>query len=160
MQRVVIGVDPAVTSGVLSDETGIVVCGLGVDGFGYVLDDLSCRLSPDGWARRIVQGFHEWKADRIIVEVNQGGDLVESVIRTVDRNVPITKVHASRGKVTRAEPVAALYEQGRIFHAGSFPELEDQMVSWVPGDGSPDRLDALVWAMTNLVVVNRDWSLT
>ena len=100
MQRIVIGLDPAVTASESSDETGIIVCGKGVDGFGYVLDDLSCRLSADGWARHVVQAYHRWEADRIVAEVNNGGDLVELVIRTVDRNVPITKVHASRGKAT------------------------------------------------------------
>jgi predicted phage terminase large subunit-like protein len=141
MQRIVIGVDPAVTAGDSADETGIVICGKGADGFGYVLADLSCRMSPDGWARRVVQAYHDWHADRIVVEVNNGGDLVTSVLRTVDRNVPITKVHASKGKATRAEPVAALYEQGKVFHCGAFPELEDQMCNFVPGEytGHDDR---------------------
>lgn len=153
LARVVVGVDPAVTATEASDETGIIVAGKGVDGQGYILADRSCRLSPDGWARRAVAAFHEFKADRIVVETNNGGKMVEQVIRTVDRNVPITEVHASRGKITRAEPVAALYEQQKVWHTQRFDELEDQMVTWTPESGtSPDRLDALVWALTDLML--------
>lgn len=154
LQRVVVAIDPAVTSGEDADETGIVVCGLGVDGFGYVLDDLSCRLAPEGWARRAVNAYHEYQADRIIGETNNGGDLIEAVIRTIDRTVSYKKVTASRGKRVRAEPISSLYEQGKVFHVRPFPELEDQMCTFVPGtfDGSPDRLDALVWALTELLV--------
>lgn len=152
--RVVVAIDPAVTSGEDSDETGIVVAGRGVDGEFYVLADVSCRLSADGWAQRAVAAYEEHKADRIIGEANNGGDLVEAVIRNVAgaRRIAYTKVHASRGKAVRAEPVSALYEQGRVHHVGSFPSLEDQMCSFVPGamDKSPDRADALVWAMTEL----------
>jgi phage terminase large subunit-like protein len=150
--RVVVAVDPAVTSGEDSDETGIVVAGLGVDGHGYVLRDRSGRFSPDAWMRRAVATFHEAQADRLVAETNNGGDLVETVLRTVDRSIPFTKVHASRNKQTRAEPVAALYEQGRVHHVGSLPELEDQLCGWVPGDKSPDRLDACVWALTFLML--------
>jgi len=153
MARVVVAIDPATTSGEDSDETGIIVAGLGVDGLGYVLADRSCRLSPDGWARRAVAAYHEFHADRIVAEVNNGGDLVEQVIRTVEARIPYTKVHASRGKRTRAEPVAALYEQGKVKHAGAFPELEQQLTGWTPESGdSPDRLDALVWALTTLMI--------
>jgi len=153
MARVVVAIDPATTSGEDSDETGIIVAGLGVDGLGYVLADRSCRLSPDGWARRAVAAYHEFRADRIVAEVNNGGDLVEQVIRTVEARIPYTKVHASRGKRTRAEPVAALYEQGKVKHASPFPELEQQLTSWTPESGdSPDRLDALVWALTTLMI--------
>lgn len=151
--RIVVAVDPAVTSGEDSDDTGIIVAGVGRDGDGYVLDDLTCHLSPDGWAKRAVEGYYRWQADRIVAEANNGGQLVETVLRTQDERVPITLVHASRGKLTRAEPVAALYEQGKIHHLGTFPELEDQLCEWIPGDSdSPDRLDALVWAITELMV--------
>lgn len=152
--RVVVAIDPAVTSGEDSDETGIVVAGRGVDGHGYVLRDLSCRMSPDGWARRAVVAFQDHRADRIVAEVNNGGDLVEQVVRTVDRSVPYKAVHASRGKRVRAEPIAALYEQGKVHHVGGLPDLEDQMCSFLPegGDKSPDRVDALVWALTELLL--------
>lgn len=153
MTRVVVAIDPAVTSGEDSDETGIVVCGLGVDGRGYLLADRSCRLSPDGWARRAVAAYDEFSADLVVAEVNNGGDLVEQTIRTVRRTIPYKKVHASRGKQTRAQPVAALYEQGRVSHVEAFPDLEEQLTSWTPESGtSPDRLDALVWALTELML--------
>lgn len=151
MQRVVVAIDPAVTSGESSDETGIVVAGLGVDGRGYVLDDRSCRMAPSKWARRSIVAFRDFEADRIVGEVNNGGDLVEEVLRSVDANIPYRKVHASRGKRVRAEPLASLYEQGRISHMQVFPELEGQMTSWDPAmDDSPDRVDALVWAFAEL----------
>lgn len=154
LQRVVVAIDPAVTSKDTSDDTGIVVAALGVDGRGYLLDDLTCRLSPDGWASRAVGAFHERKADRIIAETNNGGDLVERVIRLVDSHVSYRGVHASRGKIPRAEPIAALVEQGRISHVGSFPELEDELCQYAgkPGDRSPNRLDAYVWAFTDLML--------
>jgi predicted phage terminase large subunit-like protein len=157
MARVVVAIDPAVTSGEDSDETGIVVAGRGLDGRAYVLADRTCRLSPDGWARRAVAAYEEYGADRVIAETNNGGDMVEGVIRTAAPRVSYKKVHASRGKRVRAEPIAALYEQGRVSHVGGFPELEDQMVSFVPEgmDGSPDRVDALVWALTELMLENR-----
>lgn len=154
LARVVVAIDPAVTSGEGADETGIVVAGRGVDGLAYVLADYSCRLSPDGWARRAMAAFERHEADLVVAEINQGGDLVERVIRTVAPNAPYKAVRASRGKVVRAEPVAALYEQRRVRHAGSFPELEDQMVSFLPegGESSPDRVDALVYAVTELML--------
>jgi phage terminase large subunit-like protein len=150
--RVVAAIDPAVSSGEGSDETGIIVAGRSDAGHFYVLADLSCRLSPDGWARRAVTAFDTWQADRIVAEANQGGEMVESVIRTVNPNVPVIRVHASRGKRVRAEPIAALYEQGKVHHCGSFPELEDQMCSFAPETAadSPDRLDAAVWALSEL----------
>lgn len=146
------------TSGEHADETGIIVAGKGVDGFGYVLDDLTCRLSPEGWARRVVTAYHEYGADRIIAEVNNGGDLVERVIRTIDQSVSYRKVNASRGKRVRAEPISSLYEQGRVFHVRPFPDLEDQMCNFTPDnfDGSPDRVDALVWALSDLML-GRTW---
>jgi predicted phage terminase large subunit-like protein len=153
MQRVVVAIDPAVTSGEDSDWTGIVAAGLGVDGDLYVLDDRTCRESPERWARIAVGLYDELRGDRIVAEVNNGGDLVEHVLRTVDPAVPVRKVHASRGKRMRAEPVAALYEQGRVHHVGRFADLEEQMTTWTPDSGdSPDRLDALVWAITDLAV--------
>ena len=153
LTRVVVAIDPAVTSGEGSDETGIVVAGVGVDGRGYVLADRSCRLSPDGWARRAVQAFDDYAADAVIAEANNGGDLVENTIRTVRKSIPYRKVHAARGKQTRAQPVAALYEQGRVSHVEPFAELEEQLTSWTPESGSsPDRLDALVWALTDVML--------
>lgn len=152
--RVVVAIDPAMTSGEDADETGIVVAGRGVDGHGYVLKDLSCRLTSNGWGNRALNALREFKADRIIAEVNNGGDLVEDVIRVIDKHVPYKSVHASRGKIVRAEPVSSLYEQKRVHHVGMFAELEAQMCSFVPDnlDGSPDRVDALVWALTELMV--------
>ncbi len=154
LQRIVVAIDPAVTTNEDSDDTGIVVAALGTDGRGYLLDDLTCRLSADGWASRAVAALEARGGDRIIAEVNNGGDLVERVIRTVDRRVPYRAVHASRGKITRAEPIAALYEQGRISHVGVFLELEDELTSYsgAPGEKSPNRLDALVWAFTELMI--------
>lgn len=151
--RVVVAVDPATTSGETSNETGIVVAGLGIDGRGYVLGDRSGRFSPDAWAKRAWAAFDDTRADRVVYESNQGGDMVLSVLRTVRRDGPVSGVHASRGKRTRAEPVAALYEQGKVTHCVPLDDLEDQLVSWTPEDGdSPDRLDALVWALTELMV--------
>lgn len=150
--RVVVAVDPAVTSGEDADETGIVTVGADRSGDLWVLADDTCRLSPEGWASVVVGAVDEWQADRVVAEVNNGGDLVESVLRAVDRAVPYRKVTASRGKRVRAEPVAALYELGRVHHVGVFPELEAQMCAWAPDAqvGSPDRVDALVWACTEL----------
>jgi len=149
--RAVVAMDPAVTGNEKSDETGIIAGGIAANGHGYILQDASLRASPAEWAREGVKTFHYWRADRLVGEVNNGGDLIESNIRTVDRNIPFTAVHASRGKAIRAEPVAALYEQGRIHHVGTFPELEDQMCDWSPGSGkSPDRMDALVWCIWEL----------
>jgi predicted phage terminase large subunit-like protein len=169
MQRIVVAVDPSGTKGAMDDgdSIGIVVAGKGVDGRGYVIADRSCKLSPDGWGKRAVQAYNEFKADRIVAERNFGGAMVEHVIRTVDRGVSYKEVTASRGKVARAEPVAALYEQGRVSHlrrvsdveergAGHLSELEDQMCHIGPdgyvGEGSPDRADALVWALTELML--------
>ncbi len=157
MQRIVIGVDPAAKAsgeGDKTSETGIVVAALGEDGRGYVLDDLSCRLSPMGWARKVVAAFDAHEADAIVVEINQGGAMVETVLRAERAGLPLRQVRASRGKAVRAEPIAALYEQGRVSHAGVFPALEDQMVLFTPfgveGSGAADRVDALVWALADL----------
>lgn len=156
MQRCIVAVDPSGTRGASDggDSIGIIVGGLGVDGLGYLLADRTCKLSPDQWARRAVDAYREFKADRIIAERNFGGAMVEAVIRAVDPNVPYREVTASRGKVARAEPAAALYEQGKIKHAHRMPELEEQMLAMTSGgfvgDGSPDRLDAAVWALHEL----------
>jgi len=153
MVRIVVGVDPAVSGGEDSDETGIIVDGLAANGHGYTLADYTIRGSPLEWARAVVRAFHEWKADRVIGEVNNGGDLVEANLRTVDRNIPFKSVHATRGKAIRAEPIAALYEQGKWHHVGAFPQLEDQLTEWMPNEPnqkSPDRLDAHVWAAVEL----------
>jgi phage terminase large subunit-like protein len=153
MKRIVVAVDPAISNRAESAETGIIVAGIGLDNQGYVLDDLSMKGSPAEWAQAVVLAYHKYKADRIVLEANQGGDMVRHTIATVERNAPIKLVHASRGKRTRAEPVAALYEQGRVHHVGFYPQLEDQLCGWVPDYGdSPDRLDALVWALTELMV--------
>jgi len=152
LKRIVVGVDPAVTNEEGSDETGIIVAGVDVAGHGYILGDESLKDSPDRWARAAVTAYNKNSADRIIGEANNGGDLIEIVIRTVDNKVSYKKVHASRGKLTRAEPIAALYEQGKVHHVGLFPNLEDEMCSWVPGMKSPNRLDALVWALTELML--------
>lgn len=152
--RVVVAIDPATTSSEGADETGIIVAGKGIDGRGYVLADRSARVSPDNWARRAVQAYDDFLADKIIGEVNNGGEMVGLTIRTVRPNVSYKAVHASRGKQVRAQPVAALYEQGKIDHTDSFPELEEQLVTWTPESGeSPDRLDALVWAFTELMIL-------
>lgn len=154
MVRVVVAVDPATTSGEDSDQTGIVVVGKGTDGRAYVLADRSCRMSPDGWARRVVAAYEEFGADRVVAETNQGGEMVERVIRTVAPRIPYRRVHASRGKRTRAEPVAALYEQRRVGHVPGFFELEDEMTRFLPegSDAHDDRVDALVYALTELML--------
>lgn len=150
---VVVSIDPAVTSGPTADDTGIIIAGLGVDMHGYVLADKTCHLPPQGWATRAVRGYRDHRADRIVAEVNNGGEMVEAVIRTVDADVPYRAIYASRGKQTRAQPVSALYEQGRVHHVGLFPEYEDEACTWVPGEeDSPDRVDAAVWALTDLMI--------
>jgi len=156
--RIVIAVDPAVTVGKASDETGIVAAGAAlINGelHGYVLGDHTLKASPERWARAAVAAYHQHNADRILAEVNNGGDLVEHTIRTVDTSVPIMQVRASRGKVTRADPIAALYESGRVHHVGELRALEDQMCKWTAdAGGSPDRVDALVWALHDLLIAN------
>lgn len=152
LMRIVVAIDPAVTSGEDSDETGIVVAGITSDGQYYILEDLTMRASPDKWARTAVDAYRRWQADRIVGETNNGGDMIEALLRQVDNTVSYKKVTATRGKLLRAEPVASIYEQGRAHHVGSFQALEDQMCNFTPeSDFSPDRLDALVWAMTELM---------
>ena len=149
--RVVVGVDPAVTSGEDSDSTGIVTAGITSDGHFYVLADDTIKTSPDQWARKAVEAYEKHKADRIIAETNNGGDLVLHVLQQVSPNISVKKITASRGKRVRAEPVSALYEQGKVHHIGYFEQLENEMCEWVPdSDKSPDRMDALVWALTEL----------
>ena len=152
LRRIVVGVDPSVTSGENSAETGIIVAGLGVDGHGYVLDDRSRRGTPLEWATAAVTAYHSHKADKLVAEVNNGGEMVEFTVHTVDPLVAYKDVHAQKGKAARAEPIAALYEQGRVHHVGTFSTVEDQLCSYVPGATSPDRLDALVWALTELML--------
>lgn len=156
LRRIVVGVDPAVTATSSSNSTGIVVAGLGDDKNGYVLADYTLVGSPDTWAKQVVMAYEKFDADCVVAEVNQGGDLVESVLRTVSKNLKIKKVRATRGKILRAEPIAGLYEQGKVFHVGSFKHLEDQMTNFSPAtqNSSPDRLDALVWALTDLMLKN------
>jgi phage terminase large subunit-like protein len=157
LARVVVAVDPP--AGIGGDACGIVVAARGVDGIGYVLADASVAgLSPEGWARAVADAAAEHEADRVIAEANNGGAMVESVLRAAEAGLPVRLVHASRGKVARAEPVAALYEKGRVRHVGAFPALEDEMAGLVAGGGyvgpgrSPDRADALVWALTELML--------
>lgn len=158
LSRVVVAIDPAAGSGEHSDETGIVVAGRDAGGHGYVLADLSGRYAPTEWAKAAIAAHRAHDADRIVAEVNNGGEMVEATLRMIDPAVPFRAVRASRGKVARAEPVAALYEQGRVHHQGAFPRLEDQMCGFVhdfdraTAGYSPDRVDALVWALSDLLV--------
>ena len=151
LARIVVAIDPAVTSGENSDETGIIVAGVSNDGHYYVIEDCTVKASPDAWARTAVDAYHRHNADRIIGETNNGGDMIELLLRQVDPSVSFRKVTATRGKLVRAEPIASLYEQHRAHHVGGYPQLEDQMCSYtIDSKDSPDRMDALVWAMTEL----------
>jgi phage terminase large subunit-like protein len=160
LERVIVAVDPATSSDEGSDEHGIVVVGLARDndGYarGYVLEDGTLRGTPEEWAKKAVTLYRKYSADKIVAEKNQGGEMVSSVIKAVDRSVPVKLVHASRGKIVRAEPISALYEQGRVHHWGRHDLLEDQMCTFSVdnirgnGLGSPDRVDALVWGLTEL----------
>jgi phage terminase large subunit-like protein len=162
LARIVVGVDPQATKAPTDDEgreTGIVVAGIDSNdktaASFYVLEDVSGNYSPAEWGARTVGAYHRWDADRIIGEVNQGGDMVEATIRSVDPNVSYMGVHAAKGKITRAEPIAAFYEQGRGHHVGQFAKLEDEMTTYtglLPGEDSPNRMDALVWAGTELLI--------
>ncbi|HEX8535039.1 MAG TPA: terminase family protein [Allosphingosinicella sp.] len=160
LRRIVVGVDPPASAD--GDACGIVVCGLGEDGTGYVLADCTVSgLSPEGWARAAARAADLWEADRVIAEKNMGGDMVESVLRSVDPRLPVTLVSASRGKSARAEPVAARFETGAARLAGHFPELEDQLAGLTAGGAyhgpgrSPDRADACIWALTELLLKQR-----
>ena len=159
--RVVVAIDPAATSTADADETGIIVAGKDERGQGWVLADSSGRYQPTEWAKTAIAAYRAHRADRVVAEVNHGGEMVEATLRVIDPNVSFAALRASRGKVTRAEPVAALYEQGRVHHVGAFPQLEDQMCGFAPAGrnevdlrsgGSPDRVDALVWALTDLML--------
>ena len=161
LRRTVVGVDPS--GSIDNDRQGIVVAGVGKDGEGYILADRSCRLRPEGWARRAVETAIEFEADRIIVETNYGGDMALSTLQAATRHLGVTlrirKITASRAKQVRFEPVCLLYEQGRIRHVGSYPDLESELCAFTPdgydGDGSPDAADALVWAVTDLMLERR-----
>jgi predicted phage terminase large subunit-like protein len=158
LKRIVVAIDPAVSTNENSDETGIIVAGIDGRGHVYVLEDLSGKYAPHEWARKAVDAYDRHKADRIIGEANQGGAMIEATLRTVSRSIPYKAVHASRGKVTRAEPVSALYEQGKVHHVGgAMTILEDQMTAFTSDFNrsqsgySPDRVDALVWALTEFL---------
>jgi predicted phage terminase large subunit-like protein len=156
LRRIIVAIDPAVSNNEGSDETGIIVAGIAADKQMHVLDDLSGKHAPHEWASKAIAAYRKHRADRIIAEVNNGGAMVEATIRAVDSKVSFKSVHASRGKVVRAEPIAALYEQRKVHHVGNFPVLEDQMCSFTSDFDrskvgfSPDRVDALVWALTEL----------
>lgn len=154
MRRITVNIDPMGSTDAAYAECGIVVTGVGTDGHFYVLEDISLNATPDGWARAAVQAYYRWNADRIIAESNYGGQMVESTIKTVDKNAAVTSVTATRGKLVRAEPVAALYEerQRKAHHVGDFPQLEDEMTSYTGNGKSPNRMDALVWGGNELML--------
>lgn len=147
MELIVVGVDPNITS--INDDAGIIVGGKKDEDY-FTLEDASVQGGPDDWGMAVATAFYKYQANYVIAESNQGGDMVAGVIRQVDPNIPVLLVHASRGKYTRAEPVAVTYQKGRVHHVGTFPTLEDEMCMWVPGDPSPNHMDALVWCMTYL----------
>lgn len=152
LKRIVVAIDPNASSKEGANAAGIMVGGRGMDDHAYILEDCTVeQATPAGWGGTAVDAYHRHIADRIVAEVNNGGEMVEFVIRTIDENVSYNDVWASRGKQTRAEPVSALYEQGRVHHVGGLPELEDEMCTWVPGQPSPNRMDALVWLVTDLM---------
>lgn len=155
LKRIVVAIDPATTSKEKSDDTGIIVAGIGEDNHWYVLEDRSTKATPQVWGTIAIDAYYKWNADRLVAEVNQGGDMVEHTIRSIDANISFKKVHATKGKYTRAEPISALYEQHRVHHVGSLAKLEDQMCEWIPGMPSPDRVDACVWAITELMGISR-----
>lgn len=164
--RIIVGVDPSGSKGDLdsgANEIGIVVAARGTDGHGYVLGDYTCDLSPEGWGRQVINAYRNHDADRVVAEINYGGAMVEAVLRSIDKKVSYKSVTASRGKVVRAEPIAALYEQGKVHHVGSFPMLEDQMCAFTGtgyvGEGSPDRADALVWALTEVMLTGSTYRI-
>ena len=155
LRRVVVGVDPAGSSRDHASMTGIVVCGMDDERRAWVLEDATMRGTPDEWARAVLAAVERWRADCIVAEVNFGGEMVAHTIRTLNRNVLINQVRAARGKRLRAEPVMARYQQGEVLHNGVLAELERQMMVWTPGDDSPDRLDAMVWALTDIFGIDR-----
>jgi predicted phage terminase large subunit-like protein len=158
LERIVVAIDPNASSSENSNECGIVCAGLGTDRHGYILDDVSGVMAPNEWARSAISLLHARRGDRIVAEINNGGEMVENTLRMVDDRVPFRSVWASRGKVVRAEPISALYEQGRVHHVGPFARLEDQMCAFTVDFNrnemgySPDRVDALVWGLTELMI--------
>lgn len=152
LKRIVVAIDPNASNTEKSDEIGIVAAGVDGEGVGYILGDESMFGSPKEWGSAAITAYHKYKSDRIVAEINQGGNMVEYVIRTIDTDISYKGIHATRGKYTRAEPISALYEQNKVKHVGSFPKLEDEMCEWVPGMESPNRMDALVWALTDLML--------
>lgn len=152
LKRIVVAIDPNASDNENSDEIGIIVAGIDREGIGYVLKDVSLLGSPKEWGTAAIAEYYKYNADRIVAEINNGGNMVEYVIRSIDTDISYKGVHASKGKYTRAEPISALYEQDRIKHVGSFPKLEDEMCEWEQGMDSPNRLDALVWAFTELML--------
>jgi phage terminase large subunit-like protein len=151
MKKINVSIDPAVTANKNSDETGIIVVGKGVDDRYYILGDYSGVFSPDVWIKRAIELYYKFDADRIVCEVNNGGDLIEKLLRVQDVNVPYTSVRATRGKMLRAEPISSIYERNLCSHVGYYKELEEQMCSYTADTiKSPDRLDALVWGITSL----------
>lgn len=156
LERIVIAIDPATTHHEGSDETGIIIAGLDSAKQAYVLEDLSGKFSPGDWGQRVVAAYWRHRADRVVAEVNKGGDLVERILTSIDPSIAFKAVRATRGKQTRAEPIAALYEQRRVFHQRPLTALESQLCDYVPGitSKSPDRLDAMVWAITDLLLEN------
>lgn len=162
LKRIVVAVDPNVSSSETADECGIIVAGICFDNHGYVIGDYSLLAGPNQWAHEVVKAYKENKADRVIGEVNNGGELIEINIRTVDKNISYKAVRASRGKAIRAEPVSSLYEQGKVHHVGFFAKLEDEMCDFDPVNPpavSPNRMDALVWAITELMLEDNDTAI-
>lgn len=158
MKRIVVSVDPAISKNINSDETGIVTVGIDPYGKGYVLSDKSGIYSPQEWAKKAVDEYNRWEADAIVAEKNQGGDMVKFTLQSIQANVPVRLVHASKGKILRAEPVSSLYEEGKVSHVGHFPECEDEMVTYTgePGEKSPNRLDALVHGLTEVMLTRKE----
>ena len=152
LAKVVISVDPAVTSTETSDAAGIVACGIDSYKHGYVLEDATIKDTPAAWAKKAIELYHKYKADYVLAEINNGGDLIETVINFIDPRVPVRTVYASRNKYTRATPVATLYEKNVVHHVGVFPKLEEELTEWEPGNPSPNRLDAVVWGFTDLLL--------
>jgi hypothetical protein len=155
LKRIVVAIDPSGSDKTTSDEAGVLVAGIDKNGDGYILEDLSGIYSPNAWAHRAISAYYEWDADRIVAEKNYGGDMVETVIRNMSPEVSYKDVTASRGKYLRAEPIAAFYERGKVHHVGRYNKLEDEMCLWLPGDKSPNRMDALVWALTDLMAQSK-----
>jgi predicted phage terminase large subunit-like protein len=159
LTRCVVAIDPATTSGEDSDESGIIVAGMDANGHAYVLDDLTVRAEPGAVMHRAIRAYYEYKADCIVAEQNNGGDFIKKAVQAIDPQVPYKQVYASRGKVTRAEPISVLYSENRVHHVGMFADLEDQMCTWVKdAPNSPDRVDALVWAISWMRDMYGSWS--